>query len=128
MTTWVELKKYIHDNYKVEEVNEGFLKLLFDTESGRSQLVFIEHAFNDNADWVKVTSPFGKLEKIDLAAAARMLAERIVGGLIVVNELVVIANSLPLENLDANEINETMLRITFIADELEKLFVGKDDW
>lgn len=128
MTTWAEVKTFVGKSFKYEEVNEHLLKFLFDTEGGRSQLIFIEHAFNDSADWIKFNSPIGKVENVNIATAARMLAGRIVGGITIEGDVVVVTNSMPLENLDANEIEEPLVRIALIADELESLLTGGDTW
>lgn len=129
MTTWNEVKTYVHQNYKVEDVHEGLMKLLFEVSLGRSQLVFIEHAHNDSgADWIKVVSPIGKLDSVNVVEAAKYVAKTIVGGILVEGDLVCVTNAMPLQNLDANELDEPMRRVTMIADDIEKLLTGTDNW
>lgn len=46
MTTWTDVKRFVHSTYKAEELSDTLLKLVFDTADRRSQIVFIELARN----------------------------------------------------------------------------------
>ena len=128
MTTWAEVKKYVHQKYKVEDVNDDLMKLLFETSAGRSQLVFIEHAYNDSAEWIKMNSPLGKLDEVNIATACRLISDKLMGGIVLHDDMVAVTNAMPIADLDANEIDEPMARLSMIADELERYLTGKDTW
>lgn len=118
MASWEELREFMHSNWNVRDLDERHLQLVFELPTLRTQTVLIEHASNDETDWVKFKSPVGQLTEIDLWTAGERLAQKVVGGLIVEDGFVVVMNALPLSNLAGNEVVETMMRITMIADEL----------
>jgi hypothetical protein len=128
MSTWKDVQEYVHKTYKVEDVNEGLMKLTFNMGDGRSQVGFVEHAFNDKADWIKVHSPIGPVDTVNLKSAAKIASDKIVGGIIVMSDMVYLSNAMPLENLDTNELEEPLHRILSIADEMERNLVGGDDY
>ncbi|HEY3547543.1 MAG TPA: hypothetical protein VGK17_15835 [Propionicimonas sp.] len=127
MTTWSDVTRFVHSHYKAENLNDGLMKLLFNTAGLRSQIVFIEHATNDaGAEWVKVNSPIGTSAEVDVRRAAAKVSTMLVGGLSVSGDYVYVTNAMPLENLDANEITEPLERVMSIADSLEAQLLGKD--
>ncbi|WP_395245179.1 hypothetical protein ACGGZK_05095 [Agromyces sp. MMS24-K17] len=127
MTTWSDAKRYIHSNYRAEDVDDNLIKLVFETTNLRSQIVFVAHDSTGNGtEWIRVNSPIGNVEQIDLKSAAVRLSDKIVGGLVIYGDLVFVTNGVPLENLDTNELVEPMLRVLSIADELEAEFLGTD--
>ena len=126
MTTWAEVKTYVHNKYKVEDANEDLMRLLFSLDNGRSQLVYIKHVYNDSAEWIRIESPIGKAADMNIASAARIASEKIVGGIIIIGETVFLSNAMPLQNLDGNEVDEPLGRVMTIADEMERNLVGGD--
>lgn len=127
MATWSDVKRFVHSTYKAEDLNESLIKLIFNTSNLRSQIVFLEHAFNDAGDeWVKVNSPIGGTSEIDVRRAAELLSGLLVGGIVVNGDYVYVTNSMPLPNLDANEITQPLERVVSIADNLESQLLGKD--
>lgn len=129
MTSWQDAKRYVHANYKATDVSDSLLKLIFNTANLRSQVVFVAYDTNNVGDeWVRVNSPIGKVSEIDLVRAGTMLADRIVGGLVIYGDTVHVTNSVPLSNLDANEIVEPLERVMAIADQIEAELVGSDNY
>ena len=127
MTTWADTKRYLHANYLVDEVAPNVLKLLFTTANERSQIAFVAlETSNTGVDWVRVNSQIGLVGEVDLRLAAEALTARIVGGLVVYGDTVHVTNSVPLANLDANELVEPLERVVSIADELEAQLLGRD--
>lgn len=124
MATWDELRDFVHRNWAASDVDERHLQLVFELPNLRSQTVLIEYAANDETDWVKFNSPIGELTEIDLWTASEQLSRKLLGGLMVEQGHVVVTNALPMANITGDEIRETMLRITAIADELEHQFLG----
>ncbi|NHB85402.1 hypothetical protein G7085_14375 [Tessaracoccus sp. HDW20] len=124
MANWDELKDFVHRNWNATDLDERHIQLVFELPNHRSQTVLIEHASNEEADWVKFNSPIGELTEIDLWTAAESLSQKVVGGLMVEQGYVVVTNALPIANLTGDELVETMMRITSIADDLESQFLG----
>ena len=127
MTSWADVKRFVHANYKAEDLGDSVLKLLFETANLRSQIVFIEYASNDEgAEWLQVNSPIGTVAEVDLSSAAERVGGMLVGGISISDGYVFVTNAVPLQNLDANEITEPLARIVNIADKLENELLGKD--
>lgn len=129
MATWRDLVNFIDRTYKYEILNDGLLKLVFNTSNLRSQLVFLEHATSGSgAEWFKVNSPIGKLTPQQVMYAARRLEDMIVGGIIINDNLVFVTTAMPLENIDASEITDSIERIVNIADRLGADILGTDEF
>ncbi len=127
MATWADVHRFVHNAYKAEDLNDSLIRLLFNTANLRKQIVFLEHAVNDSgSEWLKVTSPIGTTAQVDPTQAATLVSEMLVGGISMGGDYVYVTNSMPMANLDANEIIEPMERVLNIADYLEKEIVGAD--
>jgi len=129
MAKWSEIKKEIQRNYTVADESLGLIKLIFEFSDGRSQIVLIEKANNDNGEiWVQVSSPVGMIESDDLEAALEILGEKLCGGLIKEDETYVVRNSMLMEELSYEELFRSLKMISVIADELEEKFIGDDEY
>jgi hypothetical protein len=63
--------------------------LLFNTKNPTSQRVFInEESNNSGEEWIRVNSPVRPVSDVDLRPAASILWEKIVGDLVIVDEMV----------------------------------------
>ena len=104
------------------------LKLVFETGNLRSQLVFIWHiTLNEGREeWAQIESPIGELGSVDLAAALQRVSNTVCGGLALVHNLVSFRHSVPLLNLNINELEWPLGMVVNTADELEKALVGGD--
>ncbi|WP_156916627.1 hypothetical protein [Actinomyces dentalis] len=110
-------------------MNDDLLKLVFNTSNLRTQLVFLEHATcNSGAEWFKVNSPIGKLNPQQVMYAARRLEDMVVGGIIINDNMVFVTTAMPLENIDASEITDSIERVVNIADRLEADILGTDEF
>ncbi|MGP1458654.1 MAG: hypothetical protein ACTTKL_05025 [Treponema sp.] len=129
MAKWSEIKKEIQSNYTVVDESSGLLKLIFEFPYGRSQLVFIEKANNDDGElWIQVSSPVGMLGSNDLELALELLGEKLCGGLIKEDETYVVRNSMLMEELSYEELFRSLKMISVIADELEEKFIRDDEY
>lgn len=128
MATWPAVKQYLLSNYRCQSFMEDGLKITFSLDEGRSQVVTVEPAGVDrlNPEWMDINSPIGDLDKVDLKRALRRVPDFVVGGLSARGDLVTLRASLPLENLDRNEIEEPLRKILLIADHLEKELTQAD--
>ena len=57
-----------------------------------------------------------------------MATSRICGGVIIDGTFIVLRDAMPLENMDANEINALIGTVVGIADELEQMFTGENNF
>ncbi|MGM7422939.1 hypothetical protein [Cellulosimicrobium sp. CpK407] len=75
---------------------------------------------------MKVNSPIGTIAEVDVGRAIEIVGGMLVGGIMSDGEYVYVTNTMPLRNLDANEITEPLVRVTTIADSIEAELLGKD--
>jgi hypothetical protein len=131
LANWEQLKQYVHSNYVVsQDVGQG-LKLEFVGDNGRTQLVFLTYfSLNNGTEgWVTIESPIGKTAEVDLARALASAGGVICGGLALWDadeQLVMMKHAVPLENLDANELQRPMQLVATSADKIEQELTGED--
>ena len=128
MTTWSDLVSYVHNNYKIADERTDMIKLIFETEGLRSQVVILWHMTlgDGTEEWVQIESPFGELGSLDLTAAVQAVGNTVCGGMAVCGNLVTFRHSLPLDNLNINEFESPLALVTTTADQLEKSLTGGD--
>ena len=124
MATWNDVKAYVRQNYKTEDLGDG-LKIVFEEEGGRSQLVFLYQV----GAWVAVASPISPIEKVDanraLVSSAMGTAP---GGLAIFGGLVVYVCALYIDSIQGPELLEAIELITSAADGIENELGLGDDW
>jgi hypothetical protein len=128
MATWSDVVTYVRANYKVAEEQPNSIKLIFETGNLRSQVVMLWHlTLNDGTeDWVQIESPFGELGSVDLNRAIQMIGNTVCGGMAHVGNMITFRHSLPLLNLNINELERPLVLVTTTADELERTLTGGD--
>lgn len=128
MASWTELRQYIQSDYKISEDHDTYLHMVFGLDGGRSQIVTVSHAVNRSGEeWVKIDSPIGKFDEINLTEAVRRVSTMICGAIAAVDEWVTFRDSFPLANLDTNEFEAPLHLVTGTADELERELAGGVD-
>ena len=127
MATWNDLEKYITSNFHVTpNAPAGMIGILFPV-GDRKQQVFIRRKGNDKiGEWAIVTSPIGKVSAAKLKEITQEAFGLVCGGIVMFEDVVMISHSVPLENLDINEISVPLIAITLAADVLEEKYTGKD--
>lgn len=131
MATWSDLKAYIHNNYKIADERDDMIKLIFETQNLRSQVVIIWRLTlaANGAEWIQIESPFGELGKVDLAGAVRVVGNTVVGGLSLAGDtLVTFRHSVPLSDLSISEFEQPLHLVIGTADRLEQQFTGGDQF
>jgi hypothetical protein len=129
VAAWADLVRFVDRTYKYELLSDELLKLVFNVANLRSQVVFIEHAFNDSqSEWCKVSSPIGKLDPSQIVYAAQRLGDMLLGGLTMEDDMVYVTTAIPLLNIDANEITDSIDGVVNIADKLESDILGTDEY
>jgi hypothetical protein len=128
MTTWNDLTQYVHNHYKINDERPDMIKMIFQYDGMRSQVVILWHMTlaNSNEEWVQIESPFGELGSIDLTRALQAVGNTVCGGMALFGNLVTFRHSLPLDNLNINEFESPLALVTATADQLEKELVGGD--
>ncbi len=128
MATWGEVKTFVHDNYKADDLADEVMKMVFETSDLRSQLVFLTHYTLQagEEDWVSLESPFAEVGNVDLNRALEEVGNLVCGGLSQVNTMVTLKHSVPLANLNINELQRPLALVVNSADALEKTLVGGD--
>ena len=122
MATWAEVTTYIKSNYRIQNETESALTMVFDTGSGRSQLIIVmgvEGASDLSA--VRFFSPFAKVDQIS-AQQFTGLADGTIFGLAAMAGMYGLVHNAFLANLDASEIETPLAFLTAGADAIEKSF------
>lgn len=128
MATWEAVKSYLVSNYNVEPLDGGRLKLVFNLPDLRSQVVIVGWSgpSEQEASWVDFHSPIGDLDEVDVRRAVEISFEYVGGGISTIAGLATVRLSVPLQNLDRNEIDEPMQVVAVSADALERQLTGQD--
>lgn len=128
MATWVTVKDYLTSQYRCRPFDDDGLKLVFDIGEGRSQVVLVLPAgpSGQEPSWVDFHSPLGDLEGLDVVRAVRATHEWVAGGISALAGIATVRVSVPLENLDQNEIEEPMRVVCVAGDEMERRLTGVD--
>ncbi len=128
MATWQDLVSYINNNYKVADQSGGMVKLIFEMDDLRSQVVLVSMATlaGGSEEWALVQSPFGKVGAVDLGAVLQYLSDVVCGGVARVGDLLTIRHAIPLADMSISEFERPLRLVMLTADTVEKMFVGGD--
>jgi hypothetical protein len=130
MTTWQELTGYVRANYKIADEQPEMMKIIFETEGLRSQVVLLaRQVLMDGAEeWLQIMSPFADVQTVDLKKALADVGNVVCGGAALIENLLFIRHAVPLLNLNINEFERPLLLVTVTADRLERELVGGDKY
>jgi hypothetical protein len=128
MATWSDLKAYVHNRYKVADERDDMMKLIFETDNLRSQVVIIWRLTlaANGSEWIHIESPIGEIGQLDLASLLRTVGNTVVGGLATSGELVTFRHSVPLADLSIAEFEQPLHLVIGTADLLEQRYTGGD--
>lgn len=128
MARWQDVRTFIHAQYSATDVSDDLIKLVFKVDDERSQLVFIgrELLMGGSEEWVMVASPFAPRAGTDLSKALDLVSRMVCGGMSSIGEYLVLKHSLPLANMDNNELLRPLQLVVTSADQLEKDLLGTD--
>lgn len=121
MATKAEVKAFLQANYRTEEIDTDHFKFIFTGDNGRSQLCFaIVGEYK-----IEIHSPFAPLDAITAQQAIDATDEKAFG----IRKLGELwwgfANVVWIENVDPNEIHDSLAQVALAADEIEvKLGLG----
>jgi hypothetical protein len=120
MATINEVISHIKSNYSTEDLGNGGLKMEFNIDSNRTQLIFV----HSTELMLLVASPFAQNISSDLAFQA---AETSIFGVKKLNDLYVLHHVIPVGDIDASEIEFGLKVLALQADELDSKF-GRDQF
>lgn len=128
VATWANVKDYLVSTYQCEPFQTDGLKMTFNVDDDRSQVILVQWAGQDaeTAAWVEFQTPIGPLGSIDLTAALVRTGSFVLGGLSIMDGIVTVRACMPLENLDRNEIEDPLHLLLSIGDTLERELTGQD--
>lgn len=128
MANWRQVKSYLNNNYRIKQDEGDFVVMVFDTGNGRSQMVFlsVERLRDGTEEWLTILSSVGKVREVNLANALTLIENMVVGGLTQLGDTLMVKHTLPLLNVDDNEIDRPLALVTKTADDLERRLVGGD--
>lgn len=125
MANWAKVSADLESRFAVLSKTENALVLELDNDS-RAQSVVITHTALTSGAWISIFSPVCKLD--DVAAETLLLAaSETIFGTWIVDEFYGLIHSMPIENLDDNELNEPLQLLMQAADRLERKLTGRDD-
>lgn len=129
MTTWNELVGFLATNYTCT-INGDSISLPYTFPNGRTQNVFVNRGGIENrGEWVFIISAIADMSHVSkLEAICRMAMSRICGGVVIDGNFIVVRDAMPLEGIDEDEINGLIATVVEIADELEQMFTGTDNF
>ncbi len=127
MATWKDLENHIKSEFEVlPNAPIGTIGILFPVGE-RKQQVFIRHEGNDRiGEWAVVLSPIGKVSAAKLKEITQAAYGLLIGGIVMLNDVVMISHSVALTSFDVNEISLPIFMVTASADRLEEEYTGKD--
>ena len=122
MATKADVLNYMQSNYHFDHVSEDMIKMLFELESGRTQVVYVY--VDDFA--MAIFSPFGDDSSLNGNLALK-LADDAIFGVKKFGELYCLNHVLLAADLDESEIDNGLMLVSNAADELEQS-VGGDNY
>ena len=130
MATWLDLAQYVRSNYKIADENHDMIKIIFETNNLRSQVVFLwrQVLMNGEEEWIQIESPFAELGSVDLRKVLEELSSVVCGSLALTADHLTVRHAVPLANLNINEFERPLVLVTSTADHLEQSFVGSDKY
>lgn len=113
MATWAEVKKYISNKYTIDDASDSLLRMTFNAENGRSQMVFV--GGGDTA--VVIRSPFAKVGEVQ---PGKIFDNTGIFGVTVIGELYCLTHTMLTETLDSLELDVPLELLVSEADQLER--------
>lgn len=126
MADWNDLRNFIYSNYTINHDEGEHISLNF--EAGlRTQMVHLFLATDGYGnEWVQIASAVGELGIGPVEPLLRLADEKICGGLSLIDQLLVYRHCVPLISADADDIIGPMAVVAGVADEMEKIYTGRD--
>lgn len=128
MATWNQLKQFIRENLKVLEDGGDVIEMGFEFDGGNDVVVLVERVGNSQiGEWAQVEAAFAKIDEVDLDAAVRKSENILCGGIACNGEYATLRHSVPLEDVDGNEILIPINAIASSANDFISEFGGEGE-
>jgi len=130
MADWNALHTYINRNYKVSEDDFKSLRLLFNLDGGRSQLVLVERGGElEGSEWAIISTAVCDEGEIDPREALIRNSEMLVGGLALIDGgPVLFRYAIRLADLDPPEFEAPLKIAVLFGDSLEQELAKSDKY
>ncbi len=130
MATWSDLIGYVRSNYKVADEQAGMVKMVFETDNLRSQIVWLwrQALMDGNEEWLQIESPFAEVGSVNLQTALEEVGRTVCGGAAIAGNFLTIRHAVPLANLNINEFERPLILVTTTADYIEQKLTGGDKY
>ncbi|MGD9531510.1 hypothetical protein [Pseudonocardia sp.] len=127
MASWDDLVSYVRVRYEIMRQARDELWFNLPTTGERTQLVVVRQSDGDDGHpWVQIASPVAKLSDLDLPKLLELAGASVVGGVIALDGVAVLRDSIPLEDAGLAVFERSFRLIVETADELEKELTGTD--
>jgi hypothetical protein len=113
LATWAEVRSYIASKYIIANDSGNLLTINFQTEGGRSQVVFV----SGDDDLIMFKSPFAKEGQVQPGKVIQMAT---VFGVVQVGDMYCVTHVQLTQTLDTPEIDVPLNLMAANADEIEK--------
>lgn len=128
MASWNDLVSFVRVRYEIMRQAEGELWFNLPTIGERTQIVAVRQVTGeDEHPWAQITSPVGRVDKIDLPRLLGLAAEPVMGGVVAVDGLVLFRHSIPLDDTAISGFDRSFRLVVEVADRLELELTGADE-
>jgi len=129
VASWDQVKSYIGANYTIASDDGNLIKLVFELEGGRTQMVLVTYnATHAGIEFAMISSPIAEVGTVDLVPLLREASERVVGGVVAYGNNLMLRHAVPLADLDASDFDTPLQLVTAAADSIEAKFLGTDEF
>jgi len=128
MASWDQVKNFIRGNYKVQDDDGDFFRMIFDLGNNRTQMVFVQKVITKkDGIWIQLSSPVGIIKQEKINKVLEALNDKVCGGLVKIGDKHFIRHCIPIDHMSLDEFAVPLNFITSSADDLEEKFVGGDE-
>ncbi|MGA8745936.1 MAG: hypothetical protein WB507_08730 [Solirubrobacterales bacterium] len=130
MADWNALHRYIKSEYKIASDDLNSVKLIFNLDNNRTQLVVVEKAGEvGDSEWAVISTAVCDENQINPKDALIRSSQMVVGGLALVDGgPVIFRHSIRLAELDPGEFEEPLRVAAVFGDKLEQELSGADSY
>jgi hypothetical protein len=130
MADWNALHRYIKSEYKIAKDDLNSVKLIFNLDNDRTQMVVVEKGGEvGDSEWAIISTAVCDENQINPKDALIKSSQMVVGGLALVEGgPVIFRHSIRLAELDPGEFEEPLRVAAVFGDELEQELSGADSY
>jgi hypothetical protein len=124
MADWNALHRYIKSEYKIAKDDLNSVKLIFNLDNDRTQMVVVEKGGEvGDSEWAIISTAVCDENQINPKDALIKSSQMVVGGL-----ALIFRHSIRLAELDPGEFEEPLRVAAVFGDELEQELSGADSY